>query len=101
MILATFLSKFNQIETMTSSQFGLVKIDSLIGSFGLNERLQYINELFDGSSENFSDAIKVLDNQSSVDSAKTKVAELALINNWDVESETIVEFMQKVLRRYA
>lgn len=99
--LATFLSKFNQIETMTSSQFGLVKIDSLIGSFGLNERLQYINELFDGSSENFSDAIKVLDNQSSVDSAKTKVAELALINNWDVESETIVEFMQKVLRRYA
>lgn len=99
--LASFISKFNQVETITSTQFGLVKIDSLIGSFGLNERLQYINELFDGSSENFSDAIKVLDNQTTIDSAKTKVAELALINNWDIESETIVEFMQKVVRRYA
>ena len=99
--LASFISKFNQVETITSTQFGLVKIDSLIGSFGLNERLQYINELFDGSSENFSDAIKVLDNQTTIDSAKTKVAELALINNWDIDSETIVEFMQKVVRRYA
>lgn len=99
--LASFISKFNQVETITSTQFGLVKIDSLIGSFGLNERLQYINELFDGSSENFSDAIKILDNQTTIDSAKTKVAELALINNWDIESETIVEFMQKVVRRYA
>ncbi len=99
--LATFINKFNQVEAITSTQFGLVKIDSLIGSFGLNERLQYINELFDGSSENFSDAIKVLDNQSTIDSARTKTAELALINNWDIESDTIVEFMQKVVRRYA
>jgi hypothetical protein len=99
--LSAFINKFNQVEAITATQFGLVKIDSLIGSFGLNERLQYINELFDGSSENFSDAVKVLDNQSTIESAKTKTAELALINNWDIESDTIVEFMQKVVRRYA
>jgi hypothetical protein len=73
----------------------------LIGSFGLNERLQFINELFDGSSENFSNAIKTLDVQASSENARTKVAEFAVSNNWEVESETVVEFMQKIIRRYA
>lgn len=97
-----FVHKFNQVSSdLASSQFGLVKLDSLLGSFGLNERLQFINELFDGSSEGFSNAIKHLDQQASAEQAKTKVAEYAVENNWDVESETVVEFMQKIVRRYA
>lgn len=97
-----FVHKFNQVSSdLASSQFGLVKLDSLLGSFGLNERLQFINELFDGSSEGFSNAIKHLDQQASSEHAKTKVAEYAVENNWDVESETVVEFMQKIVRRYA
>lgn len=97
-----FVHKFNQVSSdLASSQFGLVKLDSLLGSFGLNERLQFINELFDGSSEGFSNAIKHLDQQASTEHAKTKVAEYAVENNWDVESETVVEFMQKIVRRYA
>lgn len=98
--LAPFINKFNLVESNVSTQFGIAKIDTLIGSFGLNERLQYINELFDGSSEDFSDAVKILDNQPSIEIAKTKVAEIALINQWEVDSETIIEFIQKVVRRY-
>lgn len=99
--LAPFIHKFNLVQSNVSSQFGLVKIETLLGSFGLNERLQFINELFDGSSEHFSDAVKILDNQGDLETAKTKIAEIGLINQWDIDSETIEEFMQKVVRRYA
>ena len=75
-------------------------MDTLVGSFGLNERLQYINELFDGSSEDFSNAVKTLDNQSSSQNAFLKVAEIGTLNNWDIQSETVEEFMQKIKRRY-
>ncbi len=99
---STFVHKFNQVQSeLSASQFGLVKLDSLLGSFGLNERLQFINELFDGSSEAFSIAIKNLDQQPSSEHARSKVAECAVENNWDVESETVAEFMQKIIRRYA
>ena len=99
--LSPFINKFGQVQNNVSSQFGVAKIDTLLGSFGLNERLQYINELFDGSSENFSEAVKILDNQSSLETSKTKVAEIAIINQWEVDSETVEEFIQKVVRRYA
>lgn len=99
--LSPFMHKFDQVKNTASAQFGIAKIETLLGSFGLNERLQYINELFDGSSENFSDAVKILDNQSSLDASKTKVAELGIINQWEVDSETVEEFIQKVVRRYA
>lgn len=99
---SVFVHKYNQVSSeLSSSQFGLVKLDSLLGSFGLNERLQFINELFDGSSEAFSNAIKHLDQQASSEAARSKVAEYAVENNWDVESDTVVEFMQKIIRRYA
>ena len=99
--LAQYIHKYNIVDSNLASQIGVTKISSLIGSFGLNERLQFINELFDGSSENFSNAIKTLDLQASSENARTKVAEFAVSNNWEVESETVVEFMQKIIRRYA
>lgn len=99
--LAQYIHKYNLVDSGLASQFGVTKINSLIGSFGLNERLQFINELYDGSSDQFSEAIKILDIQASSENARTKVAEFACSNNWDVESETVVEFMQKVIRRYA
>ena len=99
--LAQYIHKYNIVDSNLASQIGVTKIASLIGSFGLNERLQFINELFDGSSEHFSNAIKTLDVQASSENARTKVAEFAVSNNWEVESDTVVEFMQKIIRRYA
>jgi len=96
-----FLSKFQSVENELSKQLGFSKLDTLIGSFGLNERLQYINELFDGSSEVFSTAIKSLDVLPNINTAKSMTADLAIQNNWDVESDTVEEFIQKICRRYA
>lgn len=96
-----FLSKFQSVENELSKQIGFSKLETLVGSFGLNERLQYINELFDGSSEVFSDAIKSLDVLPNINTAKSLTADLAIQNNWDVESDTVEEFIQKICRRYA
>lgn len=95
-----FMQKFSVVAKEANGQFGFSKLDTLVGSFGLNERLQYINELFDGSSETFSDAIKALDSLNSIDDAKQKTAQFAASNNWDLESDTVVEFIQKLCRRY-
>lgn len=96
-----FDSYFNQVVKSMHGQLGFTKLDSLVGSFGLNERLQFINELFDGSSEAFSDAIKILDTQTGIDAAKDKTKEFASSNDWDLESDTVEEFIIKLCRRYA
>lgn len=97
----SFITRFSRVEPGFSSQIGMSKLDTLIGSFGLNERLQYINELFDGSSEAFAEAIKAIDNLSSLQDALVKASTYANQFNWDNDSETVEEFVIKIKRRYA
>lgn len=96
-----FYARFSKDNTDLAPQIGMTALSTLIGSFGLNERLQYINELFDGSSEAFSEAIKVLDNLSSRDEMLIRASAYANNHNWDLESETVEEFVLKLKRRYA
>ncbi len=95
------LSKYSTIEPGFFSQLGTTKLDQLVGTFGLNERLQFINELFDGSSEAFSETIKKLDALNSYPDALSLLANAASQYNWDdADSDTIEEFMTKVKRRH-
>ena len=94
-------SSLLQISSKVASPAGMMKLDTLIGSFGLNERLQYINELFEGSSEGFSDAIKAIDHSGDFNQAIDKIAGFANKHHWDLESETVEDFIAKVKRRHA
>jgi hypothetical protein len=76
-------------------------LESLIGAFTLNEKLQFINELFEGSSDDFSTNIKQLDQLASMDAARNMLAELAQTFNWDTESEIVEDFIYKICRRHA
>jgi hypothetical protein len=95
-----FIKHFSNIEPGFFNQIGMSRLDSLIGSFGLNERLQYINELFNGSSEAFSDAVKRLDNLGSYQDALIEASKFAHEYNWDLESETVEELVIKLKRRH-
>jgi hypothetical protein len=95
-----FLDKFTKKDMSSYNQISSAKIVTLIGAFGLNERLQYINELFDGSSEDFSEAIKAIDNFGSLEEALMKASIYAKQHNWDNSSETVEEFVHKIKRRY-
>ena len=71
-------------------------LESLIGAFTLNEKLQFINELFDGSSDEFSSNIKQLDQLASMDAARNMLTELSQTFNWDTESEIVEDFIYKI-----
>lgn len=96
-----FLARFSKTDVNSMNQIILSKLDTLIGSFGLNERLQYINELFNGSSEHFSEAVKIIDNQSNIEEALLKTSVYANQFNWENDSETVEDFVIKIKRRYA
>ena len=89
------------IETNVRNKNSIAPLDTLIGSFSLNEKLTLINELFDGSSDEFSSSIKRLDSQINLESAHTILADMAERHNWDLESETTEELIFKICRRYA
>lgn len=76
------------------------KIQTLVGAFGLNEKLQCIRELYNGSSEEFNQAIEILDNQTSFQAAKNVLSHDAVANAWDLDSNLVNEFLQKVERRF-
>jgi hypothetical protein len=96
-----FVNRFTSMDISLESQIAMSRLETLVGSFGLNERLQFINELFDGSSEAFSEAIKSIDSQSDEQAALRKASALASQFNWDSSSETVEEFVLKIKRRYA
>jgi len=93
--------KLIKIEKSIAQNYQVMTLETLIGSFTLNERLQFINELFDGSSDLFSSAIKRLDSLDNRDSARSVIAEYAAENNWDLDGEVVEDFMLKICSRYA
>ena len=98
---SSLFPKLMKIEKSITQNYQVMTLETLIGSFTLNERLQFINELFDGSSDLFSSAIKRLDALDNRDSARSVIAEYATENNWDLDGEVVEDFMLKICSRYA
>ncbi len=90
-----------QIEQAIRSDRSVFPLETLIGSFSLNEKLQFINELFDGSSDAFSTATKKLDAFENMAQAREQLSEYSSTYNWDLESEIVEDFIFKICRRYA
>lgn len=90
-----------QIEQTIRSDRSVFSLETLIGSFSLNEKLQFINELYDGSSDAFSTATKKLDAFENMAQAREQLSEFSSTYNWDLESEIVEDFIFKICRRYA
>lgn len=89
-----------QTDDSLGSRFMLSKLDTLVGSFGFNEKFQCVQELFGGSGDDFNQAIDVLDSQANFDEAKKQLLFYVHLNKWDLESDVAIEFIRKVERRY-
>lgn len=76
-------------------------IPSLLGAFGLNERLQCVKELFDGSSEAFAMALKELDNQENFEDAIEVALRWKDKFQWNLQHESCKDLINKIKRRYA
>jgi hypothetical protein len=99
--LSTIMTYLNRELDKHTAGHLMPKLESLVGSFGLNERLQFINELFNGSSEDFAMAVSELDGVVSYTDALAVFAQMSLNRGWSADSETVLDFLTKVKRRYA
>lgn len=84
-----------------ASRLMLSKLDTLIGSFGFNERFQTVQELFGGSNDDFNQALTVLDQLPNFDEAKKQLLFYIHLHKWDLSAQTTIDFIQKIQRRYS
>lgn len=100
--ISSFFERFTQVhDDSLMSKLGASKLDSLKGAFGLNDKMQIISELFEGSSEAFNETIEKLDTQESNEKARLYLSEIAVKQNWDPENPVVEDFVRILDRRYA
>lgn len=93
--------KLNSNDGTLAARLMTVRLDTLKGAFGFNERLQIIQELFGGSNDEFNQLIDQLEGIQSKDAARSLVSSYATKYQWDVDSQLAIELIQKVERKYA
>lgn len=97
----SFLDQLNLNDDSLHSMLNASKIETLVGAFSLNEKLRFMNDLFDGSSEDFNESVRTLDQESGKDAANSRINEFAQKYEWDSEDDAVTEFVSFINRRYA
>lgn len=93
--------KLNSNDGTLAARLMSVRLDTLKGAFGFNERLQIIQELFNGSNDEFNSLIDQLESISSKEQARSLVSSYANKYHWKADSQLAIELIQKVERKYA
>lgn len=93
--------KLNSNDGTLAARLMSVRLETLKGAFGFNERLQIIQELFNGSNDEFNSLIDQLETIPSKEQARSLVSSYANKYHWDTESQLAIELIQKVERKYA
>jgi hypothetical protein len=77
------------------------KIDSFNGHYSLREKIDFINELFGGSSETFSNAVRLIDHHSDVASMLPHLKEYFSTHEWEkAKKEVLLGFLEKLVACY-
>jgi len=78
------------------------KIDKFNGNYSLKEKITFINELFNGSSESFASAVKQIDSHASMDTLMPTLNYLSATHTWsNANQEALGKFIEKVVAKYA
>ena len=93
--------KLNSNDGTLAARLMTVRLETLKGAFGFNERLQIIQELFNGSNDEFNHLIEQLESIQTKEAARSLVSSYATKYQWDVDSQLAIELIQKVERKYA
>jgi hypothetical protein len=76
-------------------------IKDLKSAIGINEKFLFINQLFDGNLQDYSEVIEKLNNAGSLDTAKQMLsADLARRFNWETGDPHVRSFTELVERRF-
>jgi hypothetical protein len=87
----------NQTGNVLANKLNKKPLENINSAIGLNDKFQYIRELFDGVADNYSNTIDYLNSLKSFDEAM-KYIETNF--NWDTEDAVVVKFLEIVNRRF-
>jgi hypothetical protein len=77
------------------------KVESIKMVIPLNKKFSFINELFNGNSQEFNEAIDLIDSMHDYPSAIQLVKERYFRkNNWDIEKDEVKEFYELLSRKF-
>jgi len=93
--------EFKSLEKVIAANTSLEKLETLIGSFTLNDKLLFINSLFDGSSDAFAKAVKLLDATSTMSEARGILITYAEDLHWEMDNEVVEDFVERICQRHA
>jgi hypothetical protein len=83
-----------------ADKINLTPISDIKSAIGINEKFQFINELFEGSAQLYNEAIALLNNCTGAEAARTLFHDYQIRNNWDTENKAFLQFREYVERRY-
>ena len=77
------------------------KITNLKASIGINEKFQFINELFEGNMKEYNVAIDQINNFTSYEDVENYIADIQDVYKWNNGNPITVNFLDLVQRRFA
>lgn len=96
-----FYSHFNKAyKEANNDKLSNAKIKSLIGAFGLNDKLLFTKELFNNDTGEFNQAIELLDSYENPEIALKRLSEIAIKKNWNKDEDAVNDFAHIINRRY-
>lgn len=98
---ASYYERFSKAyKAAAGDRLGTSKINSLKGAIGLNDRMLFINELFNGDVNSFNEVINKLDQLENNEVALRQLSEIAANENWNKEDSSVDAFAHLITRRY-
>jgi hypothetical protein len=83
-----------------SDRMQLKPISDLKAAVGLNDKFQFINELFEGSADRYNEAMNLLNSCSSASEADQLFADLNARYDWNAQNPVFKKLKEFVTRRY-
>lgn len=77
------------------------KITDLKAAIGINEKFQFINELFDGNMKEYTVAVDQINSFSALSEAESYLANLEEVYKWKSDNQIAGNFKELVERRFA
>jgi len=98
----TINEKFEKDESVTlADHHQQSKVTSIMEAISVNNRYMFVNDLFEGDKEEFTDAIERIEECESFDEAvEILVQEYARNYDWDMNSDEVKELLKVVFRKF-
>ncbi|HEX8515387.1 MAG TPA: hypothetical protein VF868_04250 [Bacteroidia bacterium] len=90
-----------EIKPLTAGKIQRPAITDIRAAIGINDKFQYINELFSGNAQEYEIAVQQLNTAETIDSAMEYFMSIQQLYSWDNEHETVKRLFDLVERRYS